>query len=172
MKRLTLTFACMIPVFAAQAAEGDALESSLQGENITGSVEMTETASGMVHVVVRAEGVPEGVHGFHVHETGDCNIDTGFKSAGGHLARGKEHGIESSGGPHPGDFPNIHVGENGVLQAEFFTREFKLGETDADSLLDDDGSAVILHENADDYRSQPSGDAGDRIACGVLSPKG
>lgn len=171
MKRLALTCAIILPAFAAHGAAGESVSAKLEGDGITGTVEMTETASGVVHVVVNAEGVPAGVHGFHVHETGACEAGDGFKSAGGHLAGGLEHGIQSSGGPHPGDLPNVHVGEDGVLEAEFFARGFAMGEDGDARLLDDDGSAVVLHANADDYSSQPSGDAGDRIACGVLEPK-
>ncbi|MCX2721633.1 superoxide dismutase family protein [Roseibium salinum] len=171
MKRLALTCALILPAFAVQGAAAESVTATLQGEGISGTVEMTETASGVVHVVVNAEGLPAGKHGFHVHETGSCEADGGFKSAGGHLAGDKEHGINSSGGPHPGDLPNIHVGEDGILQAEFFARGFTIGEGVDERLLDDDGAAVIIHAGADDYSSQPSGDAGDRLACGVLARK-
>ena len=155
----------------ASAAEGDRVAADLRGNGITGSVLMTETGSGTVLVQIQAEGLPPGPHGFHVHEVGACDPSSGFKSAGGHLARGLEHGLTAEGGPHPGDFPNVHAQEDGVIEAEFFTRAFTLGTADVEAnrrILDADGSAVMLHAGADDYSSQPAGDLGDRIACGVL----
>ncbi|MCR4264687.1 superoxide dismutase family protein [Nitratireductor sp. ZSWI3] len=171
MKRIVLSCVLVIPLAAAQAAEGDTATAELKGEGIVGNVEMREAASGVVHVIVSAKGVPEGPHGFHVHETGACDPGSGFESAGGHLARGEQHGIKAEGGPHPGDFPNVHAGSDGVVEAEFFTRGFNLGQDGEERLLDQDGAAVVLHAKADDYTSQPSGEAGDRLACGVLEPK-
>jgi Cu-Zn family superoxide dismutase len=150
------------------AAEGDQVAAQLSGDGIRGAVTMTETGSGTILVTVTADGVPEGAHGFHVHEFGECDPATGFESAGGHLAAGLEHGLAREGGPHPGDFPNVFAQSDGVVQAEFFTRGFTVGSEGQRRVLDADGSAVILHAGADDYASQPSGDAGARIACGVL----
>lgn len=167
MKRMLLvcTALAALPA-AATAATGDSVTAKLQGEGISGTVTMTETASGAIHVVAEATGVPEGVHGFHVHETGDCGDN--FKAAGGHLAADLKHGVGVKGGPHPGDMPNVHVQSDGVLAVEYFTYGFVLNESGNPYVLDDDGSAIILHAGADDYSSQPSGDAGDRIACGVI----
>lgn len=171
MKRLLLgtTIIAGLLLPQAHAAEGDTAKATLEGKGITGTVTMTETASGIVHVVVDAKGVPAGAHGIHVHETGKCEADNGFESAGGHLARGLEHGLHVENAPHPGDLPNVHVQEDGMLQAEFFTRGFTLGTEGDQRLKDDDGSAIILHAGPDDYKSQPSGNSGDRIACGVIS---
>jgi len=171
MKRLAIACAIIFTALTAHAAEGDALMALLQGESLTGTVVMRQTASGMVHVTIDAQGVPPGTHAFHIHETGRCEADIGYQSAGGHLAGDKEHGIDSTEGPHPGDFPNVFVSDEGVLHAEFFTRRISLDRFGDESLLDADGSSVILHENADDYGSQPSGDAGDRIACGIVKPQ-
>lgn len=136
-------------------------------EQETGTVTFNTTRSGMLHVIVELTGLPPGPHGFHVHETGECNVAEGFSTAGGHYAGSASHGVESDGGPHPGDFPNIHAAENGVVKVEFFTDRLSMDEGD-NPLMDADGSAVIVHSGADDYTSQPSGDAGDRIACGVI----
>jgi Cu-Zn family superoxide dismutase len=83
-----------------------------------------------------------------------------------------EHGVMAEGGPHPGDFPNVHVEENGVLQAEFFTDRLSMEEGGENTLFDEDGSAVVIHADPDDYSSQPSGEAGDRLACGVVEQAG
>lgn len=169
MKILTTAIAAtLLCSTAAHAAIGDKVAGELSGDGITGTVTMEETGSGMIHVTVKASGVPEGAHGFHVHQTGKCDAAEGFKTAGGHLAGELKHGAHEVGGPHPGDFPNVHVQSDGELHAEFFTFGFKLEGDGEPSILDEDGSAVILHANADDYASQPSGNAGARIACGVL----
>lgn len=169
MKFLITAFAAtLLCSTAAQAAIGDKVAAQLSGDEISGAVTMEETSSGMIHVTVEATGVPQGAHGFHVHETGKCEAADGFKSAGGHLSGQMQHGTHEVGGPHPGDFPSVHVQDDGILHAEFFTFGFKLEGASEPSILDEDGSAVILHANADDYASQPSGAAGGRIACGVL----
>ncbi|WP_069307171.1 superoxide dismutase family protein [Methylobrevis pamukkalensis] len=169
MKKALLALAtlALLPAPAA-AAPGDSLRAELQGEGISGTVTLTETGSGAIHVMVEAQGVPEGAHGIHVHETGLCEAADGFKSAGGHLARGLEHGVMSQEGPHPGDLPNVHAQADGIVKAEFVTRGFTLGNEDAARIKDDDGSAIVLHSGPDDYTSQPAGASGDRIACGVL----
>jgi len=161
---------------ASGAAEGDAATGQLrqaggtlrnaEGADI-GSVIITETESGVMHFILDiAEGsVPPGVQrGLHIHETGLCE-GPAFESAGGHLAGDKEHGVHSANGPHPGDMPNITMGASGALHVEFF-----LPDVQMDQILDDDGSAVMIHSDVDDYTSQPSGNAGDRIACAVLEP--
>ena len=91
----------------------------------------------------------------------------GFKSAGGHYAGGMKHGFLVEGGPHPGDMPNVTVGSDGVLKVSVLNTmvSVKGGEN---PLLDDDGSALMIHSGADDYESQPAGDAGNRIACAVI----
>jgi len=114
------------------------------------------------------------VHGFHIHETGACDASTGFKSANGHLAGDMKHGLVA-GGPHPGDLPNVHVHADGKLDVEFFHAGPDFQDKswfDAVGLFDDDGSAMVMHGGADDYESQPSGAAGPRIACGVITRSG
>ena len=134
-----------------------------------GTVTFNQTKSGILHIIVEMTGMPPGTHGFHVHETGDCNPAGGFQSAGGHYAGdGKSHGIIREDGPHAGDLPNVHVGPDGILKVEIFSERMSLGEGGRNPLMDEDGSAVIVHSGPDDYTSQPSGDAGDRIACGVI----
>ena len=131
-----------------------------------GSVTLTELPSGVL-LEVNLSGLPAGVHGFHIHQTGACAPD--FGAAGGHFAGGdKQHGLKVEGGPHAGDMPNIHVPESGMLSIEVFNTAISFHDGDG-ALFDDDGSAIVIHDGADDYESQPSGDAGSRIACGVIS---
>ena len=119
-----------------------------------------------VSVAVAAVGLPAGEHGFHLHTTGKCEAPD-FKSAGGHLNPGNAtHGSLSPGGKHLGDMPNLKAGANRTGSAEVEL------EGDARTVLADifdaDGTAVVIHAGPDDYRTDPAGDAGARIACGVL----
>jgi superoxide dismutase, Cu-Zn family len=131
-----------------------------------GSVTLTETPNGVL-LDVSLNGLAAGVHGFHIHQTGSCSPD--FGAAGGHFAGGdKQHGLKVDGGPHAGDMPNIHVPESGALDIEIFNTAISFHNGDG-ALFDNDGSAIVIHDGADDYESQPSGDAGSRIACGVIA---
>ncbi len=133
-----------------------------------GTVGFLATPHG-VHLTATAQDLPEGVHAFHIHETGDCDPATNFESAGGHYAPdGNEHGVLVEAGPHAGDYPNVYVQADGVLAIEYINDRISLAEDEDATLFDDDGSALVLHLGADDYESQPAGDAGDRIVCGVI----
>ncbi len=128
-----------------------------------GQVILTQTASG---VLISAEvlGLTAGAHGFHIHGVGACSPD--FKAAGSHFAPGGEpHGFHGDG-PHAGDLPNLHAGEDGSARAEYFTPAVTLDSGPDHSLFDEDGSAFIVHADPDDYRDVAS--AGARIACGVI----
>ena len=169
--RIFIAAACAVLVSAgfAQAQEVNATaRMEAPDAKDLGTVTFTQTESGMLHVIIEMTGLPAGPHGFHVHETGQCDGADGFKSAGGHYAGGKKHGVKNAEGPHPGDFPNVNVGQDGVLKAEFFTDRLSLGDGGENPLVDEDGSAVVVHAEPDDYASDPAGHAGDRIACGVV----
>ncbi len=163
---------CVADVAAADMSATAMLRDAKGAE--VGYVQLRETASGTVWLTLNATGLPVGTLGFHIHETGACEAAGGFKSAGGHLAGGRQHGILSDGGPHPGDLPNIHVPEGGSLVYETFVAQgvpSERGWSEQVGLFDGDGSAVVIHAGADDYRSPPAGEAGDRIACGVLEKR-
>ncbi len=138
----------------------------LTGEIVTpdgasvGSVSIFETDSGVIRVNVQATQTTAGSHGVHLHEVGSC--EEGGKAAGGHIAGDAMHGLVA-GGPHPGDLPNGIVEDDGVLSMEALTDRLDIA-----TLMDADGSALIIHAGPDDYTSQPSGDSGDRVACAVL----
>lgn len=159
-------------VGATLAAAGPAVAQSAKavlinpdGEEI-GNVALEQLERG-VRIFAQADGVPQGVHAFHIHQTGQCDTPD-FKSAGGHFnPTGEQHGWNNAQGHHAGDFPNVHVHEDGKLAIEYFTDAVTLtdGET---SVFDEDGSAIVMHEGADDYQTDPAGDAGARIACGVI----
>lgn len=162
--------AIALAVFAAStvvaAGDGRATFIDSSGKRI-GKALPTETRNGLlIHVELR--GLPAGVHGFHIHEAVKCDRATAFKSAGGHFApANRRHGYRAGGGPHAGDMPNGFVGSDDLLNADIvIPRVTPAGASTG--LLDADGSALVVHARADDYGRQPSGNAGDRLACAVI----
>jgi Cu-Zn family superoxide dismutase len=148
---------------AAGAAGGGELRATLVGADGRqhGTLTLRDTEAGLL-VSAALTGLPPGRRGFHVHQVGRC--EPPFTSAGDHYApRGTSHGFLASGGPHAGDLVNIEVGGDGRFEQDLLAPELKLAD-----LQDADGAAFIVHEKADDYASQPSGDAGGRIACAVV----
>lgn len=124
--------------------------------------------SGNVMLDLTVSTISPGLHGFHIHTIGSCEAPD-FTSAGGHWnPLGVEHGIENPNGSHAGDLPNLDVDANGNASLV----QLSLGEMAsgaADTLLDADGGAIVIHADADDLSSDPAGNAGPRIACGVLT---
>jgi Cu-Zn family superoxide dismutase len=127
-----------------------------------------EEGDGGVTIHVEAANLPEGAHGFHIHEKAVCE-QPDFESAGGHFnPADTNHGFDDPDGPHAGDLPNLEVGEDGSVYEDFTAEGVTLEKGEDNSLLDGDGTALVIHADADDNKSQPSGDSGDRIACGVI----
>lgn len=138
------------------------------GSNVIGTVTFSEQAGGQVQVVARVEGLTPGEHGFHVHETGACDPPD-FSSAGGHFAPAdNQHGGLDDPQSHAGDLGNITVGDDGIGTLDVTTGKISLG-AGANSVL---GKAVVVHAGADDLISQPTGDAGGRVACGIIAMAG
>lgn len=132
-----------------------------------GTVELTEEEDAL-RVIVDAKDLPEGLHGFHFHEKGVCEAPD-FESAGGHFNPTEaSHGLDHEGGPHAGDLPNLEVGPDGTAKEEFFVENLTLLAGEENSLFHEGGTAVVIHAEADDGKTQPSGNSGDRIACGVV----
>lgn len=129
----------------------------------------TATQSGdSIRVRIEGVGLPSGAHGAHVHMTGQC-IAPGFDSAGGHWnPTNRGHGSENPAGMHKGDMPNILIGTNGAGTLEYTIANARTSGG-SDALLDADGAAIVIHSGPDDYRSDPSGNSGARIACGVFA---
>ena len=167
LRKMISAALCTAAISVAPATAQEAPEMAARAEvmdadgNSIGTVTINETASGIPLVIVALNGLPEGTHAIHLHEVGDCSAED-FSSAGGHIAGDAQHGVDEQGGPHPGDLPNAIVGSEGALNLEIFAANLDIGGM----VTDDDGSAFVVHEGADDYSSQPSGDSGDRIACG------
>jgi Cu-Zn family superoxide dismutase len=143
--------------------------SSATGE-ARGTVELWQDTDGIVHVDAQVAGLLPGQHGIHFHAVGACNgaTATPFESAGGHFnPLGRQHGLENPAGPHAGDAPNLAVGGNGTGRVSFTTDRVSLTEGST-SLFDSDGSSIVIHAAADDQVSQPAGNSGARIACGIV----
>ncbi|WP_298745315.1 superoxide dismutase family protein [uncultured Brevundimonas sp.] len=152
------------PEAAAPAAAPGGAAATLRTADGTAAGRATAVAAGdRLMISVQAEGLPPGDHGVHVHMTGRCDAP-GFGSAGGHWnPADARHGLENPQGPHAGDMPNLTVGQDGRGSLEY-----RLAGGDLAGLLDADGSALVVHALADDQRTDPAGDSGDRIACGVF----
>ena len=135
--------------------------------NVVGSAAFTEGAGGIV-VSVEARGLAPGEHGIHLHETGACDPPA-FESAGGHVNPAEaQHGLSNPQGPHAGDLPGISVADDGTAAYEATTDRVTLSGGDA-ALLDADGSAIVIHADADDQATDPTGNSGDRVACGIVT---
>lgn len=135
-----------------------------------GTVTLVQEAEG-VRIAVSVDGLEPGRLGFHIHENGRCDAPD-FESAGGHFEpRDEQHGAENSDGPHAGDLPNLRVGPDGHGENETLNPLLSLSDGVA-SLTRQGGTSVIIHEGTDDYYTDPSGDAGARIACGVIRGRG
>lgn len=137
-----------------------------QGENV-GVARLTQDGEG-VQVAVRVTGLQPGEHGFHVHETGSCELPD-FTSAGGHFSPlDRQHGTENPQGSHAGDMPNIRAGEDGTADTTFVYTGITMRADAETSIFREGGTALVVHEGPDDYMTDPSGDAGSRVACGVI----
>ncbi|HLN86306.1 MAG TPA: superoxide dismutase family protein [Candidatus Limnocylindrales bacterium] len=128
---------------------------------------MLSERSGGVLVRVEAKGLTPGLHGVHVHAVGKCD-GPAFTSAGGHFnPANKKHGLKSADGPHAGDLPNMLVAKDGAGRFEALTDAITL-RAGALSVFDTDGSAIVVHAAADDNMTDPTGNSGDRVACGII----
>lgn len=165
MKKLVV-LAVSVLVLAACASMRPTATATLaptSGQTAQGTVRFVQLPDGAVEVSVDLSGVPPGVHGFHVHDKGDCG-DNG-NAAGGHFnPTGAAHGAPAAGPHHAGDFGNVTADASGRVQTRFTTRAVSV-EPGTNSAV---GHAVILHANPDDLTTQPTGNAGGRIACGVV----
>lgn len=150
---------------SAQAQTAKAPLKDAAGKDV-GTVDLVQTPHGVL-LKMSLKGIAPGEHAFHVHAVGKCEAP--FTSAGGHFNPGsKKHGMSAADGAHAGDMPNLHVPANGELVIEVANPAITLAKGQPNSVFDADGSAVIIHAGADDYKTDPTGNAGDRIACGVI----
>lgn len=133
---------------------------------VVGQATFTEEGTA-VRIVLDVRGLPSGEKGVHIHAVGRCDPPD-FTSAGGHFnPLGKRHGLLNPAGPHAGDLPNIIVRADGSGRLEVANPRVGLGASPI-SLFDADGSALVIHAAPDDYKTDPTGNSGARIACGVI----
>jgi Cu-Zn family superoxide dismutase len=164
---LALAMAAPSPAAAAEATAKAALKSA-EGKDV-GTATFTPGKDG-VEVSVQATGLPPGKHGIHIHAAGKCEAPE-FKSAGGHFnPAGHKHGLHNPEGAHAGDLPNLTVGNDGKAKATFTARGATLGAGEG-SLFGPEGTALVIHAGEDDEKSDPAGNSGARIACGVVEKK-
>lgn len=173
--RHALVFAAVLVLLSAQPLvaqepKPDAARAELKnvdGQTV-GQATFQETPHG---VLIRATftNLQPGTRAFHIHEVGKCE-PPGFESAGGHFNPAKrKHGYHAADGVHAGDLPNLHVPDTRRLTVEVLARGVSLGGDRASGgLLAGKGTALVVHTGKDDYGTDPSGDAGDRLACGVI----
>jgi Cu-Zn family superoxide dismutase len=171
--RLTMAFGALLcsacaalgtPAVSQTAGSATAMLRDTSGAPV-GTIALAETGSGVL-LSGSLSGIAPGTHGIHVHTVGRCDAP-GFTSAGGHFnPEQKKHGFRSSAGAHAGDLTNISVPPGGSLTFDLLLPHATLRGTN--SLLDADGSAIVIHAGADDYLTDPAGNSGSRIACGVI----
>ncbi len=166
MHRTIFIFSLFFPVIGVFAESTQVVQmKNAKGEDI-GTVKLTNLTNG-VKLNLDLRGLSPGEHAVHFHQTGKCEGPK-FDSAGGHFAPANNpHGFDMKGGPHAGDLPNITVAADGTAKVEFISTGVTLGKGQ-NSLLKKEGTSIIVHASADDYKSQPAGAAGDRVACGQI----
>jgi len=136
-----------------------------KGNSVTGTVTFSQRGN-RIRVEANVRGLkPDAEHGFHVHEKGDCSSGDGMSAAGHFNPGGSPHGNYHAGGPmHAGDMPNLRADGEGNARAVFETAGMSIGSGQADIV----GKGLIVHRDPDDYKSQPAGNAGARLACAVI----
>jgi Cu-Zn family superoxide dismutase len=167
MKKLLLfSISLLLLASCASMATGPSATATListSGSTATGTVNLAQLADGSVEVTASLRGVPPGVHGFHIHEKGDCG-DNGNAAGGHYNPSGTPHGAPNADPHHAGDFGNVTADADGNVNTRFVTRSITVSAGPMTAV----GHAIILHANPDDLTTQPSGNAGARIACGVV----
>ena len=148
------------------AARAEAVMYDSSGSAV-GTAQIWQDASGKVSVEISSLTLPAGTHGIHFHDVGKCE-GPAFTTAGGHYnPMGMEHGLQNPKGPHAGDNPNIVIPAAGVGSVSFSTDRISL-TPGTRTLFDADGTSLVVHASADDQVTNPSGNSGARIACGVV----
>lgn len=164
---ISITFMLLVSFLDSKAEQKMAVSEliSSEGKNV-GSATFIEGPDG-VEMAVQVYDLPAGLHGFHLHAVGKCE-GPDFKSASGHFnPHEKKHGLKNPNGPHAGDMPNLLVGPDGTASAVVLIPLATLGHG-MNSLFHPGGTALVIHEGKDDQITDPAGDAGARIACGVI----
>jgi superoxide dismutase, Cu-Zn family len=168
---IALSVALLAVASTTAAAKGLKVElKDGQGKNV-GTAKIERMSSG-VEVTLDLHGLPPGEHGIHFHQAAKCEAPD-FQSAGGHLnPENRQHGLQNPQGHHAGDMLNFTVGSNGKAKARVSDNDVNLAPAaDPHSLFANGGTALVIHAKADDMKTDPSGNSGDRIACGAIPGK-
>ena len=161
---LLLSAAVLAAQNPATTAKADLADS--QGKRVS-TAELTQAPDG-VKIALTVSGLAPGQHAFHIHAVDKCE-GPDFKSAGAHFnPYNKKHGLKNPEGPHAGDMENIEVGSDGTGKAEVLNKQVTLGDG-PNSLFHEGGTAIVIHASPDDNMTDPAGNAGARIACGVIT---
>ncbi len=162
-----------IALVSVAYAQGKPAKKTVELKNGKGESVGTATISPArkgVTVKLNVKGLPAGEHALHFHQAAKCE-GPDFKSAGGHFnPESKKHGLQNPEGPHAGDMLNFTVKANGTSTASVKDENVTLDASGASSLFANGGTALVIHAKPDDYKTDPAGNAGDRIACGVITP--
>ncbi len=168
MRRLFTAFAaaCVFGVLPAAAQDSFKVElKDLQGSAV-GTATVKAAPGGGVSFALDLKNLAPGEHAFHVHQVAKC--EPPFATAGPHFnPEAKKHGLQSAEGAHAGDMNNITVGADGTAKATIVNKQVSLG-AGANSLFANGGTSLVIHAKPDDMKTDPAGNAGDRIACGVI----
>jgi Cu-Zn family superoxide dismutase len=169
MNILAFLGALFLSTYAAGAAELNRARADIknaQGKSV-GTASFRETQDGLL-ITINVKGLPQGLHAVHIHSVGKCE-GPAFTSAGGHFnPLDKKHGLLNPEGHHAGDLPDLYVNKDGAGRYEALMESMTL-DSGATAIFDADGSAIVIHATADDNMTDPAGNSGDRIACGVIT---
>ena len=168
---LIVTTAAVLAAAYSMPASAEMANAALKDRSgkAVGDVDLMQMPNGVL-LKLSVKGLTPGEHAFHIHAVGKCEAP--FDTAGPHFNPGNhKHGLMTGPG-HAGDMPNLHVLQSGELTVEILNSAVTLEKGKPNSLFDGDGSSLVIHAGPDDYKSDPAGNAGDRIACGVIQQSG